>query len=173
MKGQLPLLAAAKKVADELMAGPAAAGAVSSEALAAEAACVTAAKKAFLFAAGVAGQRYMEKLADEQEIAAALAEMAMDTYAMESTLLRTKKILARKGATGAPVHTAATQVFVADGMDRVERNARLVLAASAAGDTLRTQLAMLRRVVKREPASTVGLRRQVAAAALAAKRYPF
>ena len=173
MKGQLPLLAAAKKVADELMAGPAAAAAPSAGALAAETASVGAGKRAFLFAAGVAGQRYLEKLADEQEVAAALAEMAMDTYAMESALLRTKKILARKGAGNAPVHTAATQVFVADAMDHVEKNARLVLAACAAGDTLRTQLAMLRRLAKREPVNSVALRRQVAAAALAAKRYPF
>jgi len=173
MKGQLPLLAAAKKVADELMTGPSLGAAAATETLSAETAGVTAAKKAFLFAAGVAGQRYMEKLADEQEVAAALAEMAMDAYAMESTLLRTKKILARKGPASAPLHVAATQVFVADALDRVEKNARTVLAACAAGDTLRTQLAMFRRLVKREPVNSVALRRQVATAALAANRYPF
>ncbi|MGH9862020.1 MAG: acyl-CoA dehydrogenase family protein [Candidatus Acidiferrales bacterium] len=173
MKGALPLMPAAKKVADELMGAAATPAASSTAPLAAESAGVMASKKAFLFAAGVAVQRFMDKLEQEQEVAAALADIAMDTYAMESTLLRTKKILARKGADGAPVHMAAMQVFIADGLDRVEKHARTVLTASATGDTLRTQLAMLRRLLKREPVNTVGLRRQVAAAALAANRYPF
>ena len=175
MKGALPLMPAAKKVADELMGAPAApaALALSTAPLAAETAGVVASKKTFLFAAGVAVQRFMDKLEQEQEVAAALADIAMDAYAMESTLLRTKKILARKGADGAPGQVAATQVFIADALDRVEKHARTVLTASATGDTLRTELAMLRRLLKREPVNTVGLRRQVAAAALAANRYPF
>jgi len=170
LKGELPLLAAAKKVADELMSGPTTASAPSGP-LGAETALVGASKKAFLFAAGVAGQKYMDKLADEQEVAGALADIVMDTYAAESALLRTKKIAARKGS--APLQAAATQVFVADALDRVEQNARTVLAACAEGDTLRAQLALLRRLLKREPPNSVALRRQVAQAALEANRYPF
>lgn len=173
MKGELPLLAAAKKVADELMGGPLAPPPTPTESLSAELAGVTASKKAFLFAAGVAAQKYMDKLVDEQEIAGALSDIVMDTYAMESTLRRTQKILQRKGADGAAVPVAATQVFVADALDRVEKNAKTVLAACASGDTLRTQLALLRRLLKREPVNTVALRRRVARAALEAHRYPF
>lgn len=172
-KGALPLMPAAKKVADELLAGPAPqSGAAASGALAAERAGVVASKKAFLFAAGVAVQKYMEKLADEQEIAAALSDTVMEIYAMESALLRTEKLLARKGADGAALAVAATQVFVADALDRVEKHARTVLAASATGDTLRTELALLRRLLKREPVDAVALRRRVARAALEANRYP-
>jgi butyryl-CoA dehydrogenase len=172
LKGELPLLAAAKKVADELMSGPAATSTSSTGALAAEASGVAASKKAFLFAAAVAGQKYMDKLADEQEVAGALADMVMDTYAAECALLRTRKIAGQNGRTAA-LATAATQVFVADALDRVEQNARTVLAACAEGDTLRAQLALLRRLLKREPPNTVALRRQVAQAALEAGRYPF
>ncbi len=172
-KGVLPLMAAAKKVADELMAGPSLPGAPSTEPLAAETAGVAAAKKAFLFAAGVAVQRYIEKLAEEQEVAAALSDIVMDIYAMESALLRTKKALAAKGVDGSKVQQAAAQVFISDGLDRVEQNARTALAASASGDTLRTYLALLRRTLKRETVDTVALRRQVARAVLAANRYPF
>ncbi|MBI4465978.1 MAG: acyl-CoA dehydrogenase family protein [Acidobacteria bacterium] len=171
-KGELPLMAAGKKVADELMSGPAASAPVAGDGLAAEAVGVAASKKAFLFAAGVAVQRYMDKLADEQEIAAALSDIVMDIYAMESVLLRTEKLRERKGADGAAVQVAATRVFVADGLDRVEKQARTVLAASASGDTLRTQLALLRRLLKREPVNDVALRRQVARACLDARRYP-
>jgi len=171
MKGELPLLAAAKKVGEDLMSGPTTASTPSGP-LGAEAALVTASKKAFLFAAGVAGQKYMDKLADEQEVAGALSDIVMDTYAAESVLLRTKKIAAQNGST-ATLATAATQVFVADALDRVEQNARTVLAACASGDTLRAQLALLRRLLKREPPNTVALRRQVARAVLDANRYPF
>ncbi len=172
-KGVLPLMAAAKKVADELMAGPSLPGAPSTEPLAAEAAGLAAAKKAFLFAAGVAVQRYMDKLADEQEVAAALSDIVTDIYAMESALLRTRKALAAKGVDAAKVQQAAAQVFISDGLDRVEQNARTALAASASGDTLRTYLALLRRTLKRETVDTVALRRQVARAVLAVNRYPF
>jgi len=171
MKGELPLLAAAKKVADELMSGPTTA-ATPTGPLGAETALVAASKKAFLFAAGVAGQKYMDKLADEQEVAGALSDMVMDTYAAQSVLLRTKKIAGQNGKAAA-LATAATQVFVADALDRVEQNARTVLAACASGDTLRAQLALLRRLLKREPPNTVALRRQVAKAVIDGGRYPF
>ncbi len=169
-KGQLPLLSAAKKVAGELMSA-APAGLASSEPLAAEAALVSASKKAFLFASGVAAQKYMDKLRDEQEVVGVLADIVMDTYAAESALLRARKIVSQKGTADVlPVTT--TQVFVRDALDRVERNARTVLAACAAGDTLRSQLALLRRLLKREPVDAIALRRKVARATIEAGRYP-
>ncbi|MFQ5663485.1 MAG: acyl-CoA dehydrogenase family protein [Terriglobia bacterium] len=168
-KGELPLMAAAKKVAEELLGGPPGAAP-----LVGSTGSLSASKKAFLFAAGVAVQKFMEKLADEQEVAGALADMVTDVYAMESALLRTKKTMQRQGAGRVPQSgMAATEVFMADALDRVEKNAKTILAAAASGDTLRAQLALLRRLLKREPVNTVALRRQVARAALEANRYPF
>ena len=169
-KGQLPLLSAAKKVAGELMSA-APAGLASSETLAAEAALVSAGKKAFLFASGVAAQKYMDKLRDEQEVVGVLADIVMDTYAAESALLRARKIISQKG-TADVLPVVMTQVFVRDALDRVEQNARTALAACAAGDTLRSQLALLRRLLKREPVDAIALRRKVARAAIEAGRYP-
>jgi alkylation response protein AidB-like acyl-CoA dehydrogenase len=169
-KGQLPLFAAAKKVAGELMSA-APAGLASSEPLAAEAALVSASKKAFLFASGVAAQKYMDKLRDEQEVVGVLADIVMDTYAAESALLRARKIVSQKG-TADVLPVVMTQVFVRDALDRVERNARTALAACAAGDTLRSQLALLRRLLKREPVDAIALRRKVARATIEAGRYP-
>ena len=169
-KGRLPLLSAAKKVASELMSA-APAGLASSEPLAAEAALVAASKKAFLFASGVAAQKYMDKLRDEQEVVGVLADIVMDTYAAESALLRARKIVSQKG-TADVLPVVMTQVFVCDALDRVERNARTALAACAAGDTLRSQLALLRRLLKREPVDAIALRRKVARATIEAGRYP-
>jgi hypothetical protein len=58
-------------------------------------------------------------------------------------------------------------------MDRVEKEARTALAASADGDTLLTQLAVLRRFAKHSPVDTIAMRRRVADAVLAQHRYPF
>jgi D-arabinose 1-dehydrogenase-like Zn-dependent alcohol dehydrogenase len=166
----LQLLSAAKKVAGELMSA-APAGLASSEPLAAEVALVAASKKAFLFASGVAAQKYMDKLRDEQEVVGVLADIVMDTYAAESALLRARKIVSQKG-TADVLPVVMTQVFVRDALDRVERNARTALAACAAGDTLRSQLALLRRLLKREPVDAIALRRKVARATIEAGRYP-
>ena len=68
---------------------------------------------------------------------------------------------------------AACQSFVYDAADRVEKNARTVLAAVAEGDMLRTQLAVLKRFAKREPVNAIALHEQIAKAAIEAGRYPF
>lgn len=173
MKGQLALLPAARKVADELLGvSTLAGGAASAEPLGAEAALVSAAKKTFLFAAGVAVERYAERLAEEQEVAAALSDIAIEVFAAESALLRARKFFQQRGPDRSALPVAMTRVFVSDAADRVENHARTLLAACGEGDTLRTYLAMLRRLLKREPANTIGLRRQVARAVIEARRYP-
>jgi hypothetical protein len=73
----------------------------------------------------------------------------------------------------ASLHADAAAVFVNDASGRVEIATRNALAAMTEGDTLRTLLAALRRVMKITPVNTVALRRRVADAAVAKKGYPF
>ena len=171
MSGALPLISAAQKIADEVLAGPCFEE-PSAEPLAAEVKAVQNAKKIFLQASGTAVQKYMDKISDQQEVLAGLAEIVMEVYAMESATLRAQKMLARK-ASSAPVALAACQSFVYDAADRVEKNARTVLSAVTEGDMLRTQLAVLKRFSKREPVNTIALHEQIAKAAIEAGRYPF
>lgn len=171
MKGQISLLPAAKKVAEELMSATPSLSAPSTQTLAAEEALVGAAKKAFLFAAGVAAQKYMTKLGEEQEIVGALSDVVMDAFAAESSLLRAQKLHA-SGNSKAEMAVIMTQVFVRDALDRIEINVRTALAACEEGDMLRTQLAMLRRLLKREPVNSVALRRRVSDAVIEQGRYP-
>ncbi|HEY4682119.1 MAG TPA: acyl-CoA dehydrogenase family protein [Candidatus Acidoferrales bacterium] len=171
MSGALPLISAAQKIADEVLAGPGFEE-PSAEPLAAEVKAVQNAKKIFLQASGTAVQKYMDKISDQQEVLAGLAEIVMEVYAMESATLRAQKMLARK-ASSAPVALAACQSFVYDAADRVEKNARTVLSAVTEGDMLRTQLAVLKRFSKREPVNTIALHEQIAKAAIEAGRYPF
>ena len=75
--------------------------------------------------------------------------------------------------TAAVLHESAARVAADDAAAGVERAARTALAALAEGDTLRTHLAGLRRVLKPAPVNTVRLRRQLADAAAAQGAYPF
>ena len=100
MAGSLPLIPAAMKLADEILAGPSFEEA-SEGVLADESRVIANAKKIFLQAAGGAVQRFREKLAEEQELVAALANIVMEVYAMESCLLRAQKAAAAKGESAA------------------------------------------------------------------------
>jgi alkylation response protein AidB-like acyl-CoA dehydrogenase len=167
MAGTLPLIPAAKKLADELLSGPSFEDAPSA-AFGEEDRALAQAKKVFLLAAGSAVEKFRDKLAENQEIVAALSNIVMDVYAMESTLRRAQK----SGAADSPMADAA-RCFAYDAMDRIEKEARTALAATSDGDTLVTQLAALRRLAKHAPVDTIALRRRVADAVLAQDRYPF
>ena len=172
MGGQLPLIPAAMKLADEILAGPSS-DETPEGVLAEEARVVANAKKIFLQAAGGAVQKYREKLADEQELIGALANMVMEIYAMESSLLRAQKSAAARGETAAQAILDAARVFITDAAGRVENEARRALAAVHEGDMLTTQMALLKRFAKRAPVDTIALRRNVAAAVQARDKYPF
>src|SRR5271167_1563356 len=89
MSGQLALLPAIKKTMDEVMAGPS--GEELEGTLAAERKLVENAKKLSMLIAGAASQKYMQKLADQQEIMGGIADMVIETFAMDSALLRARK----------------------------------------------------------------------------------
>jgi alkylation response protein AidB-like acyl-CoA dehydrogenase len=170
--GQLPLIPAAMKLTDEILAGPSFEE-TPEGILAEESRTVANAKKMFLQAAGGAMQKYREKLADEQELIATLANIVMEIYAMESALLRAQKAAATKGETAAGVMIDAARVFVSDAADRVDREAKRAIAAVHDGDMLTTQLAVLKRFGKRPVIDTIAARRRIAAAVQAQDRYPF
>jgi alkylation response protein AidB-like acyl-CoA dehydrogenase len=172
MGGQLPLIPAAMKLADEILAGPSYEE-TPEGVLAEESRIIANSKKIFLQAAGSAMQKYREKLADEQELVGALANMVMEIYAMESSLLRAQKSAAHKGETAASVMIDATRVFISDAAERIDHEAKRALAAVHEGDMLTTQLAVLKRFGKRPAVDTIALRRRVAAAVQGQDRYPF
>jgi alkylation response protein AidB-like acyl-CoA dehydrogenase len=172
MGGQLALIPAAMKLADEILAGPSFEEAPEGV-LAEEARNIANCKKMFLQAAGGAVQKFREKLADEQELIGALANIVMEIYAMESTLLRAQKAAASKGEAATSVMIDAARVFIADAAERVDHEAKRAIAAVHEGDMLTTQMAVLKRFGKRPAVDTIALRRRVAAAVQSQDRYPF
>jgi alkylation response protein AidB-like acyl-CoA dehydrogenase len=161
MTGQLPLMPAIKKLMDEVLSGPSAADEFEG-ALADERRLVAQAKKLGLFAAGAATRKYMQAIQDQQEIMGAIADMTIETYAIETAVLRAQKIAESKGEAAAALPIAMTRVYLAQAMEKIESAAKKVIAAVADGDMLRTQLAILRRLAKYEPFNTIELRKQIA-----------
>jgi alkylation response protein AidB-like acyl-CoA dehydrogenase len=172
MGGQLPLIPAAMKLADEILAGPSFEEAPEGV-LADETRVVASAKKMFLQAAGGAVQKFREKLADEQELIGALSNVVMEVYAMESCLLRAQKAAATRGEAASSLMIDAARVFINDAAERVEHEAKRAIAAVHEGDMLTTQMAVLKRFGKRSAVDTIALRRKVAAAVQSQDRYPF
>jgi butyryl-CoA dehydrogenase len=172
MSGKLPLPGAIQRVMDEVTEPPSfGAGPDDGEALAREAAVLAAVKKIALFTAGVASQRFMTGLEEQQEIMADLADLISHVYALESALLRARKLI-RAGRSPAAAAAAMTGLLADEAMGFAEQAARRVLAGCGKGDALQTQLAILRRLARFTPADVIALSRTVAHHAIALERYP-
>ena len=172
LKGELPLMAAAKALQDEIMSPSMSMPDDGDSVLSAEARACATFKKIVLMVAGTAMQRYGMKLEQEQEVLSYLADILIDTYAAESAMLRARDAVTRKLG-NAELHQQAASIAVNEAAGRIELAARSALAAMADGDTLRTQLAALRRLMKITPVNTVEMRRKLADATVAAGNYIF
>ena len=161
MKGELGLTEAAMNVLNEILSGPTLEEEDTSL-FGQEKKLIKNAKKAGLMVAGSAVQKFTDKIADEQEILGHLADMLMDTYAMESTLLRTEKIISKHGEEKAQHVIDMTKVFINDAVNRIDWSAKQALASFNEGDDLRTQLTALRRFTRYTPVNTTVLRRRIA-----------
>jgi alkylation response protein AidB-like acyl-CoA dehydrogenase len=170
VKGELPLIPAAKALQDELL-GPPELPADDAGTLAGELRAVAAFKKTALMIYGLAMQTYGAKLTDEQEVLMQLADITIDVFSAESATLRAIAA-ADANAPRASLHADAARVFVNDAAMRIEITARQALASMLDGDTLRTTLAGLRRVLKIAPINTVVARRRLADATVERGGYP-
>ena len=170
-KNELPIIAAARALQDQLL-GPPSAASIDDAPLAAERSAVEAFKKTTLMVLGLAMQTYRDKLGDEQEVLMHLADMLIDVFSADSAVLRAQAALGRR-VTQAELHGDAARVFVNDAALRIDASARQALAAMADGDTLRMMLAALRRLMKVAPINTVALRRRLADETVARGGYLF
>ena len=159
-KGILPLVDAVRKLQGEVMSGPPLGGEID---------MVANAKKAGLLALGIAYQKFGVAIEEQQEVIAAITDILMNAYAIESASLRAAKI-AQSGRNAANAQEM-TAVFVREAMDLVDVSARTVAAACSEGDALRMNLAVLKRFTKYEPVDTIGLRRKIAGRLIEAERY--
>jgi alkylation response protein AidB-like acyl-CoA dehydrogenase len=169
MKGDLPLLDAAKKLQGELLEMPTMDDSDTEGLLGEEAKLIQNVKKIALLTAGVAVQKYMTELDEQQGVLAGISDIISEAYGMESARLRALKIAAQQGEAEAAVNM--TRLYIYDTLGRVDLCAREVLAACAEGDELRTMLAALRRLTRYTPIDTLGLQLDIADHFIAKEKY--
>jgi alkylation response protein AidB-like acyl-CoA dehydrogenase len=169
-KGELPLLKAIMKVTEEILSFRPDMD-DDEETLGKEKKMVKMAKKIGLLTAGAAAQKYMQKLSNEQEIVALIADIVIEIFAMESILLRTLKRIekGKEGESGIPV--SAARAYINDAFPKGEMIARKIFAATSEGEELRTRFMALKRLAKYTPVNTIVLRREVADNSISAGRY--
>jgi alkylation response protein AidB-like acyl-CoA dehydrogenase len=172
MTGKLPLMAAGQKLLGEIMDYSPLAVELPEEPLALQAHMVEMCKKAVIFTAGIAVQKLMQKLANEQEVLLKLADMIMQTFAMESGLLRARKAVAKLGADKAQVYIDMVEAYVDEMIPQIDAWAKNVLAFVEDGDTLRTQMVGLRKLLKYQPINRIALNKRIAAKVLVKGGYP-
>jgi alkylation response protein AidB-like acyl-CoA dehydrogenase len=171
VKGELPIIPAAKALQDELLAAMPVPTADDAP-LADERRQLEGFRKISLMVLGLAMQTYGQKLADEQETLMYVADMLIDLYSAESAVLRAASAAGSR-LSNAAFHIDAARVVVNDAALRIEMAARQALSALTDGDTLRTVLAAARRLLKPSPINAVLLRRHLADEAVARGRYIF
>jgi len=166
-RGQLGLIAAVQAVVGESGNG-ATASASTDKDKDEDARLVQSAKKIALFTIGIAYQKYGAELEKQQQIVMNISDIVMEVFAMESSLLRSRKLAASGEGTNAANMCA---VFLREAMDRVEVSARNVIGACSAGHSVRENMTTLRGFANYDPLDGVALRRNIAGRLLAAARY--
>jgi alkylation response protein AidB-like acyl-CoA dehydrogenase len=174
MKTRLPVLAAAQKVASELLTLRPKVEADDGK-LSLQAEMVEMSKKIGLLVAGAAVQKYMMKLGEpaEEDIVGLISNIVIEIFAMESAYLRAMKTMETSGDEKSQIQKAMVKVYVNDAFDRVEGFAKQAFAAIAEGDTLRTQLSALKKLTRFTPVNTIALRREIADSVIKVGKYIF
>ncbi|SFI60132.1 acyl-CoA dehydrogenase family protein [Thermoflavimicrobium dichotomicum] len=171
MKGELPLFQAAQQLQEEILTYMPYMPEEDAPVLDAEKRYVENAKKIFLMIAGLAALKYGDDIKREQEVVRDISDIVIETFAMESALLRTLKAIAKNGEAKEQAKIDLCRAFIYESMQRVDAFARHALAAMEEGDTLRTQLSMLKKFTRIEPLNEVAIKRAIAKRVLDAEKY--
>jgi len=165
-RGILPLLDAARGTLEEALAPRTASPAPGD----AEARLVHNAKTAALFALGVADARFAADLEKQQEVMMALSDLFTEIFAMESTLLRSRKI---SSSPAAAIASAISSVFLRDSLARIQAAAQTVIGACSPPGDLHQKMQALRLLCEHDPVNSIALRRSIAGTLLDSERYIF
>jgi alkylation response protein AidB-like acyl-CoA dehydrogenase len=164
-KKQLPLVEAVLKLQAQLLE-PLSAGSATQSSR--EQSQVEQARKIALLLLGLAYQRFGAAIEEQQEVLAGISDVMMNAFALESVVLRAAKMAARSTGRNAAAYVT---LFSHDAMNTIERAATDIISFCSEGDTRRTNLAVLRKLTRREVANVIELRRQIANRLLEVKRY--
>lgn len=170
MKGELNLMAPAMQVQAELMnvgGLPEETGELFEQ----EKRALANAKKVVLMIAGFAVQKYMDKIEQEQEIMMNIADIVIETYSMESVLLRTMKRIEKDGQEKCSHLVDAVSVFFNDSVERISAQGKNAMGSMCEGDELKMLLSGLKRFTRWTPINTRDARRRIAKRLINAGKY--
>lgn len=172
MKGELDLMGPAQKVAEELVGIPEF-GEPDETLFSYEKKMIANFKKTILLVAGGAVQKLMTTLAKEQEVLMNIADMVIETYVAESTLLRVEKLVGMKGEEACAEQLNMMRSYVNSACDKIWINGKEALNSFAEGDELRMMLIGLKRFTKQEPFNQKAARQAIAQKLIAENKYCF
>ena len=173
MKGTIDLMAPAMAVQKELMAIPDFGSDDDTAIFAKEKKALRNLKKAGLMAAGAAVQKFMMKLSDEQEVLMSLADMLIEGYVAESTLLRVEKLISLRGETACEIEKEMAIIYLHGAIEKAASAGKQAIYAFAEGDELRLMMLGLKRFTKIDPYNLKEARRKVANYVIEKGEYPF
>ncbi|HMQ00484.1 MAG TPA: acyl-CoA dehydrogenase family protein, partial [Cyclobacteriaceae bacterium] len=173
MKGHLDLMTPAMAVQKELMSIPDFGASDDEGIFVKEKKALNNLKKAGLMVAGAAVQKFMQKLSEEQEVLMNLADMLIEGYVAESTLLRVEKLISQRGEAACAMEKEMAMLTLHKAMEKAASAGREAIMAFADGDELRLMLMGLKRFTKIEPYNLKAARRKVAEHVIEKGKYPF
>lgn len=148
MKGHVDLLGPASQVQEELMGIPSFDVPDFSEIFAEEKEMIGKIKKAFLMVAGGAVQKYGPDLEEHQQLLMAAADMLIEIYMAESTILRTEKMAKKNGEDKVQEQIAMAKLYLYKAVDIINLKGKESIISFAEGDEQRMMLMGLRRFTK-------------------------
>jgi alkylation response protein AidB-like acyl-CoA dehydrogenase len=173
MKGELDLMQPAMAVAKELTSVPNMTPVDNSILFAEEKEVIKNMKKAILMVAGDALQTLGTEFESEQEIMMNLADMLIETYVAESTILRTEKLISIRGEAACEAQINMAKVYLTEAVSKLEFAGKEAINAYAKGDKMKVLLMGLKRYTKINPFNTKNARRMLADVMIAEGKYPF
>lgn len=173
MKGELDLMGPAMAVGSELTGVPSFDAPDLSAPLAKEKEVVKNLKKAVLMAAGKAAEKFGPKLDHEQEVLMNLADMLIEVYVAESTILRTEKLMQRYGDEGSSLYQNMAKLYLSEAVTKIKNAGDEAVACFAEGDELRVLLMGMKRFTKSDPVNTKELRQAIADVMIEENKFPY
>ena len=122
---------------------------------------------------GKAAMALQDKIEDEQEVMMSLADILIEIYAVESSMLRTEKLVSQRGEEACADYIAMTQVYMTGAIDKVVSAAKEAIAAFTKGDEQKVMLMGLKRFTKMDLVNTKELRRQIADTMIKKGEFPY
>lgn len=170
LKGELDLMGPAMSVANELVSIPEMKDPTEGP-LGAEFDALEGFKKSILMVAGSAVQKLMQSMAKEQEVLMNIADMSIDTYIAESTLLRVQQMIDTNGEEACKEQIAIVRTLFYDTADKINKAGKDAVNSFAEGDELRMMMMGLKRFTKTQPFNVKEARQSIAEKLIEANGY--